>query len=77
MVLGGNNARNDVEVIDLENANSVCKKPTSCPLDAFSVGTYIHETAFVCDDGFSSVCYVYNAAQGKAISTINHISSIH
>ena len=65
MVVGGANGLNDVEVINLEDENSVCTKPKNIPLHGYSVGAFMNGTVYVCGDNSVPDCYFYDQIQGK------------
>ena len=75
MIVGGYNdpgfnyvapSANDVEVIDLVS-NITCFKPNDCPLDAFSVGTFMQGQARVCESSNSNRCYSYQGSNSDIL----------
>ena len=75
MVVGGTNpdARQDVEVINLKDPGSNCIKPANCPLDRFSVGTFMDGKAYVCQDYDEKKCYFYQNSTNEWIQTFSTI----
>ena len=63
MVIGGDGAESDVEVIPL-NGDGFCSKPKDCPLRYVSVGTFIDDHAIVCQDYKRPECFIYDTVQG-------------
>ena len=65
MVVGGNGALYDVEVLNLADDSSECFKPKNCPLARYSVGTFLNGRAMVCEEYQDKYCAVYDEIQDK------------
>ena len=76
MVIGGENAGYDVEVIDLKDENKTCSKPKDCPLKGYQVGAFVHGAPFVCEDKSKKDCYFYDAKQGTVHSIVVFLKQI-
>ena len=68
MIVGGNGAVNDVEIIDLKDQNSACSKPKDCPLEQGSIGTFMDNAALVCEDDDSGQCFFYDNNKGRVMT---------
>ena len=69
MVVGGNNAENDVELIDLTGQGRTCRKPDNYPGAARgSVGSYLGDNdTYVCGGEYPNVdtCFNYDPEDGS------------
>ena len=63
MVVGGDNALNDVEFVDLSGQQRTCNKPADSPGGSTthhgSTGAYFDGSPIICG-AHSSTCYRYN-----------------
>jgi hypothetical protein len=61
MMVGGNGANYDVELVDLSGNNISCQKPNDFPFAYGSIGTFLQNQALVCGGYYpdhSNSCYV-------------------
>ena len=68
MVVGGNSAENDVELVDLTGQGRNCEKPQNFPGgDHGTVGTFFKGKVIVCGGccTYTSDCYFYNSGNGS------------
>ena len=80
MVVGGEGAEKDVEIVDLSGENRRCRKPKNYNIDSGSTGIFFNGHASVCGGNSPrrNVCYKYDAEVSHAwYKSINFLSNLN